>query len=92
MDLTYNEGLWGRNAIYKRKENTQEMYSGTEITTINRRQKIYISFYLLKVNCIKVNFLEKYRTLDQEMYQSREYKHKWKEPGFESEKKSRFES
>lgn len=37
MDLTYNEGLWGRNAIYKRKENTQEMYSGTEITTINRR-------------------------------------------------------
>lgn len=35
------------------------MYPGTVRNTINRKQKIYINFKMLKVNNIKVNFLRR---------------------------------
>lgn len=36
------EREWDINAIYAGKENAQEMYHGTAITTINRQQKTYL--------------------------------------------------
>ena len=43
IDLTHNEGIWGRNGICKNKK-MFKMYTGTEITVTSRQQKIYIIF------------------------------------------------
>lgn len=39
------EREWDINAISEGKENAQEMYHGTTVTTINRQQKTYIHKY-----------------------------------------------
>lgn len=72
LDVTHKEGIWGRNATNEGEEKVQEVYPGTAIATVNRPQKSYIFFQMLKLNYMKLNFFEKFGTLNQEPYWIRE--------------------